>query len=64
MQKDIGRSVLSKRVRNGGHAQFMRVAMATVVALLFLNFVDEHFNKARYTNAAVAMFSHITKSFS
>ena len=42
----------------------MRVAMATVVALLFLNFVDEHFNKARYTKAAVAMFSHITKSFS
>jgi hypothetical protein len=42
----------------------MRVAMATVVALLFLNFVDEHFNKARYTTAAVAMLSHITRSFS
>jgi hypothetical protein len=42
----------------------MRVAMATVVALLFLNFVDEHFNKARYTKAAVAMLTHITRSFS
>ena len=29
----------------------MRVAMATVVALLILNFVDEHFNDARYTRA-------------
>ena len=37
--------------------------MATVVALLFLNFVDEHFNKARYTTAAVAMLSQMTKSF-
>lgn len=37
--------------------------MATVVALLFLNFVDEHFNQARYTKAATAMLSHMTKSF-
>lgn len=37
--------------------------MATMVALLFLNFVDEHFNKARYTNAAAAMLSNMTKSF-
>ena len=38
--------------------------MATVVALLMLNFVDEHFNSARYTKAAIAMVSHMTKSFS
>jgi len=37
--------------------------MATVVALLILNFVDEHFNDARYTKAAGAMLTHITKSF-
>ena len=37
--------------------------MATVVALLFLNFVDEHCNSARYTKAAAAMLSHMTKSF-
>jgi hypothetical protein len=42
----------------------MRVAMATVVALLFLNFVDEHFNEARYANAAMTMLSHIARSFS
>jgi hypothetical protein len=42
----------------------MRVAMATVVALLILNFADEHFNNARYTRAATAMLSHIARSFS
>jgi hypothetical protein len=41
----------------------MRVAMATLVALLFLNFVDEHFNDARYTRAAMTMLSQITRSF-
>jgi hypothetical protein len=40
----------------------MRVAMATVVTLLILNFVDEHFNDARYTRAATAMLSHIVRS--
>jgi hypothetical protein len=35
--------------------------MATVVALLMLNFVDEHFNDARYTRAATAMLSHIAQ---
>src|ERR1700694_319628 len=30
----------------------MRIAMATVVALLILNFVDEHFYDARFTQAA------------
>jgi hypothetical protein len=42
----------------------MRVAMAAVVALLVLNFADEHFNSARYTQAAMAMFSQIARSFS
>ena len=37
--------------------------MATVVALLMLNFVDEHFNDARYTRAATAMLSHMARSF-
>jgi hypothetical protein len=41
----------------------MRVAMTAVVALLILNFVDEHFNDARYTRAATAMFSSIARSF-
>jgi hypothetical protein len=42
----------------------MRVAMAIVVALLVLNFVDKHFNQARYTKAAMAMLSQMTRSFS
>jgi hypothetical protein len=37
--------------------------MATVVALLILSFGDEHYNDARYTRAATAMFSQITRSF-
>jgi hypothetical protein len=38
--------------------------MATLVALLILNFVDEHYNDARYTRAATAMLSQIARSFS
>ena len=38
--------------------------MAAVVALLILNFVDEHFNDARYTRAATAMLSSVVRSFS
>jgi hypothetical protein len=37
--------------------------MATLVALLILHFVDEHFNDARYTRAATAMFTQIAQSF-
>ena len=37
--------------------------MATMVALLVLNFVDEHFNDARYTRASKVMLSHMTRSF-
>jgi hypothetical protein len=42
----------------------MRLAVATVVALLALNFADEHLNDARYTRAAMAMLSQIARSFS
>jgi hypothetical protein len=38
--------------------------MAAIVALLFLNFMDEHFNDARYTRAAVSMAERIARSFS
>jgi len=41
----------------------MRVAMAMVVALLILNFADEHFNNARYTRAAAVIISQIVRSF-
>jgi hypothetical protein len=41
----------------------MRVALATVVALLLLNFMDEQFNDARYTRAAMTMLSHVVHSF-
>jgi hypothetical protein len=41
----------------------MRVATAAIVALLFLNFVDEHFNAAHYTRAAKAVLSQIARSF-
>jgi hypothetical protein len=41
----------------------MRVVMATVIALLILNFVDEHFNNARFTQAATVMLSQIVQSF-
>lgn len=37
--------------------------MATLVALLILNFVDEHYNDARYTRAATTVLSHIAGSF-
>jgi hypothetical protein len=45
------------------HALVMRVAMAMVVALLILNFADEHFNNARYTRAAAVIISQIVRSF-
>jgi hypothetical protein len=35
----------------------MRVAIATLVALLILSFVDKHFNVARCTRAATTLFS-------
>jgi hypothetical protein len=42
----------------------MRVAIATVVALLILIIVDEQFNNARFTQAGTAMLSQIARSFS
>jgi hypothetical protein len=37
--------------------------MATMVALLLLVVADEYLNAARYTRAALAMLSQITRSF-
>jgi hypothetical protein len=41
----------------------MRVAMTALVALLVIHFVDEQYNDARYSRAAVAVLSHIARSF-
>jgi hypothetical protein len=41
----------------------MRVAVAAIVALLFLNFMDERFNNARYSRAAVSMAEKVIRSF-
>jgi hypothetical protein len=41
----------------------MRLVMATIIALLVINLVDEQFNDARYTRAAALMFSQILRSF-
>jgi hypothetical protein len=35
-----------------------------VVALLVLSCADEHYNNARYTQAAMAVLSQIVRSFS
>jgi hypothetical protein len=37
--------------------------MAAVVALLILNFVDEHFNDARYMRAVTSIFFQVARSF-
>jgi hypothetical protein len=37
--------------------------MATLVTLLILNFVDEHFNDAQYARATTAMIPQIARSF-
>jgi hypothetical protein len=47
----------------GSHTLLMRVAIATLVALLILRFVDEQYNDARYTGAATTVLSHIARSF-
>jgi hypothetical protein len=41
----------------------MRVAVMMLVALLFLNFADEHFNNGRYCGAAMTMLFQIARSF-
>jgi hypothetical protein len=48
----------------GSHTARMRIAMATLVALLILNFVDEQYNDARYTRGAASVLSQIARSFS
>ena len=55
---------IRKRLILGRHIAVMRVAMAAVVALLILNFVDEHFNDARYTRATMVVLSNIARAFS
>jgi hypothetical protein len=37
--------------------------MATMIAVVVIGLVDEHFNDARYTRAATAMLSQIVRSF-
>jgi hypothetical protein len=58
-----GAPPIKKRLNYSRYNMVMRVAMSAVVALLILNFVDEHFNDARYTRAAMVMFSSIVRSF-
>jgi len=41
----------------------MRLVMATIIALLVIHLVDEHFNDSRYTGAAATMLSQIMRSF-
>ncbi len=41
----------------------MRVILAVTVALLALNFVDEHFNDGRYSSVVASMFLSIRQSF-
>jgi hypothetical protein len=41
----------------------MRVAIASIVALLALHFVDEQYNSGRYFQAATGMLSQIARSF-
>jgi hypothetical protein len=60
--------ILSPQKLNGilkGHLHNlgMRVAGSIIVALLALHFVDEQYNKGRYSQAATMMLSHITRSF-
>jgi hypothetical protein len=45
----------------GHHDAPMRVITATMVALLILNFVDEHFYGAHYSRGAMAVISHIAR---
>ena len=54
---------VNEELSDRNHASCMRVAMAAVVALLLLNFMDEHFNNARYTRAAVSMAERMIRSF-
>jgi hypothetical protein len=54
---------IRKCLTHSRNSDIMRVAMATMVALLMLNFADEHFNSGHYARAAMVMLSHIARSF-
>jgi hypothetical protein len=54
---------INKLLEIGSHTGLMRVAVATLVALLILHFVDEQYNDARYTRAATTVLSNIARSF-
>jgi hypothetical protein len=41
----------------------MRVLAATIVALLVLHFVDEHFHGSYYSRSAKAVISQMARSF-
>jgi hypothetical protein len=47
----------------GSLSRLMRVALATMVALLILYTMDEQFNDARYARAGMVMLSKIVGSF-
>ena len=49
-------------IPHGGGGPGMRVFLATTVALLALNFADEHFNGGFYTQALAQMMSQIRHS--
>lgn len=56
-------SRFNPRLNRYYNAAAMRVILAVAVALLVLNFVDEHFNDGRYSGAVASMFLSIRQSF-
>lgn len=54
---------LNEELIGSKHPPFMRDAMAAIVALLFLNFMDEQVNDARYTRAAISIAEKVFRSF-
>jgi hypothetical protein len=55
---------INRNFNRSVHNIDMRIAGTIIVALLALHFVDEQYNDGRYSRAATAILSHITKSFS
>ena len=45
------------------HNWLMKMMLTMAIALLILNFVDEHFNGGAYTSAAAQIFLQIRHSF-
>ena len=54
---------VNEELSGPNHPFLMRVAMAAIVALLFLHFMDEQFNNARYSRAAVIMVERMIGAF-